>query len=275
MGKPTFVCVPGAWHTPSAYGALQTILKSHGYEYILISLPSVGCKPVTYDFSEDVAIIRKTITDLVDEGKDVIPVLHSYGGMPGSQALEGLGKDERNSRGLAGGVVRLVYVMAMMLPEGAQPSPRGTLENMLPFMKADLEVRPLVIPVSPKISLLINSKQTGIVTVSAEDALSVFYNDISPETAQKLASELQPQSIGVFWSTITYAPWRKIPTTYVLLENDQSFTMGYAEYLLGIAKSTDDHKIDILEKYDSGHFVMISHPDWLAEVLRRAAGEKI
>jgi hypothetical protein len=109
------------------------------------------------------------------------------------------------------------------------------------------------------------------VTVSSTDAISVFYNDFPPAEAEKLASQLKPQSIGVFYSTITYAPWRVIPTTYVLYEQDQSFTMPYAEYLLSVAKSTDDHKIDTLEKCDAGHFVMGSNPQWVADVLKRAA----
>ncbi|CAG8960804.1 hypothetical protein HYFRA_00002341 [Hymenoscyphus fraxineus] len=256
MTKPTFVCVPGAWHTPSGYDALITLLQNDGYEAIAVSLPSVGCKPVTYDFSEDVEAIRSTITKLADDGKDVIPVLHSYGGMCGGQALEGLSKKERATKGMKGGVVRVVYVMAMMLPEGAQPAPRDTAtENMHPFMKADLE--------------------KGIVTVAPTDAISVFYNDLPKEQAEKLASELEPQSIGVFWSKVTYAPWRKIPTTFVLCENDQSFTMPYAEYLLSTAKATDDHKIDTLERCDAGHFVMISRLEWLAGVLMRAAGPKL
>lgn len=112
-------------------------------------------------------------------------------------------------------------------------------------------------------------------TVSAADAISVFYNDIPTPAAEKLAAEIQPQSVGVFWSTVTYAPWRRIPTTYVLCENDVAFTMGYAEYLLGEARKTDDHMIDTLERCDSGHFPMISRPEWLGEVLRRAAGEKV
>lgn len=50
--------------------------------------------------------------------------------------------------------------------------------------------------------------------------------------------------------------------------------MAYAEYLLSAAKATDDHKIDTLEKCDAGHFVMISRPEWLAGVLKKAAVPK-
>jgi hypothetical protein len=106
MNNPTFVCVPGAWHTPVAYDPLKSILETEGFECVRVSLPSVGCKPVTYDFTEDVEAIRSTFQDLADQGKDIIPVMHSYSGMCGSQAIEGFAKEERVSKGLKGGVVR-------------------------------------------------------------------------------------------------------------------------------------------------------------------------
>lgn len=115
MGKPSFVCVPGAWHTPAGYDALIKLLQKDGYDAVAVSLPSVGCKPVTYDFSEDVEAIRSTVTKLSDDGKDVIPVLHSYGGMCGGQALEGLAKEERASKGLKGGVVRGMFQYSMVV----------------------------------------------------------------------------------------------------------------------------------------------------------------
>jgi hypothetical protein len=66
-----------------------------------------------------------------------------------------------------------------------------------------------------------------------------------------------------------------IPTTYVLCEQDQSFMMDYSKHLLSEARSTNAHKIDTLETCDAGHFVMVSCPQWLADVLKRAASSII
>jgi hypothetical protein len=77
MNKPTFVCVPGAWHGPSCYDSLKSILEGEGYDCVTITLPSVGCKPVTFDFTEDVDAVRLAIQRLADDGKDIIPVMHS------------------------------------------------------------------------------------------------------------------------------------------------------------------------------------------------------
>ena len=41
------------------------------------------------------------------------------------------------------------------------------------------------------------------------------------------------------------------------------------------AKQLEPTAFDVVEKCDGGHCLMISRPQWLAEVLRRAAGEVI
>lgn len=112
MSKPIFVCVPGASHSQLIYEPLRSILSFHGYTTVPLALPSVGGNPPTYDFREDVQAIRNLVTQIVESGADVILVLHGYGGLPGAEALQGLGRDERSQRGLRGGVVRLVFIMS-------------------------------------------------------------------------------------------------------------------------------------------------------------------
>lgn len=63
-----------------------------------------------------------------------------YGGLPGAEALQGLGKAERARRGLRGGVVRLVFIMSWLAREGFQGSPRGDVSSLYPYMRPDLQV---------------------------------------------------------------------------------------------------------------------------------------
>lgn len=60
--------------------------------------------------------------------------------MCGGQAVEGLGYQERKLNGLEGGVVRLVYVMALMFVEGTQPATKETIQSLFPSMQVDIEV---------------------------------------------------------------------------------------------------------------------------------------
>ena len=140
MAKPTFLFVPGAWSTPAVFDLLTTALTTHEYRTQTISLPSVGANPGLHDFSADVTAVREAVTTLANEGKDVIVVMHSYGGMPGSEALEGLGKEEREAKGKTGGVVRLVYIMSYAVPEGWQFTERGNLDPFPEWQDIDAKV---------------------------------------------------------------------------------------------------------------------------------------
>ena len=107
--EPTIVAIPGAWLPPSTYDPTFSILNAQGYETVTIPLPSVSDDPERKGFEDDVAVIRSTVSRLVeDEGKEVVVVMHSYSGMPGSEALKGLGRREREGNNLEGGVIRYV-----------------------------------------------------------------------------------------------------------------------------------------------------------------------
>lgn len=143
-----------------------------------------------------------------------------------------------------------------LAPEGFQASPRGDATSMSPYLRCDL--------------------QAGLLTVLPESAIPTFYNDMPQQQAEYWASQLLPQSIGVFWSKTTYAAWRYIPSTYVLCGNDQAMTLRYAEIVLHAARSSRPNMIDCIEKCESaGHSVMLSQTEWTANMLRRAAGEML
>jgi hypothetical protein len=144
MSKPIFICIPGVSHPPIIYDPLKASLSLHGYTAIPVSLPSIGASPPVYDFTDDVLAIRLAVSRLVDAGTDVVVVMHGWSGVVGGEALQGLSKFERARRGLGGGVIRLVYIMAWIVKEGFQGAPRGDVSSMLPYLEADLLVSPLV-----------------------------------------------------------------------------------------------------------------------------------
>ena len=57
--------------------------------------------------------------------------MHAFSGLAGTQALEGLDKENCLRRGWQGGVVRLVYVTAYMFGEGWCQVPPGTADGMV------------------------------------------------------------------------------------------------------------------------------------------------
>ena len=117
--------------------------------------------------------------------------------------------------------------------------------------------------------------QRGIVNVDPEDAKQIFYHDIPSEEGDKWAAKIQHQSVGVYTSTTTYAAWRHIPSTFIIGSEDRTtFTPELVQYMIDKARQQEPSAFDTVETCEgAGHCLMISHPEWLADALRRAAGE--
>ena len=113
--KPTFVLVGGAWHLPSYWDPLIAALADAGYDSVAVTLPSVNAlQPVT-TLQPDADAVKEVLSDLVGKGKDVIVVMHSYGGSVGTEAVGDLvdGNREYASR-----IKRLVYLAAWYPSKG-------------------------------------------------------------------------------------------------------------------------------------------------------------
>ena len=117
--KPTVLFVHGAWHTNEAFAQVQELLSQAGYGIKNLQLPSSAPDgPWVQGISEDVEVVRSALSDLVETGADIIVVMHSYGGVIGSSAAEGFGKEQRREKNLKGGIVHLVYISAVVIDEG-------------------------------------------------------------------------------------------------------------------------------------------------------------
>jgi hypothetical protein len=92
MAKPELVFLPGAWHTPSCMCALISELQSLGYTTHTSQLLSVGNPDLPKDLSEDFAVARSLVEQVIGQGNDVIMFLHSWAGIVVGSALVGLGK---------------------------------------------------------------------------------------------------------------------------------------------------------------------------------------
>ena len=68
--------------------------------------------------------------------------------------------------------------------------------------------------------------------------------------------------------------WRYIPSTYVIGTEDKTALIPEAvDMIINTTKQLQLSAFDVVEKCDGGHCLMISRPEWLVEVLRRATGE--
>lgn len=116
--QPVFVLAPGAWHLPDCYQLVQDKLHTQGYETRAVAYPSVGAEPPTKGAFDDAAAVRAEVQALVDQGRQVILVGHSYGGFVICEASKGLGYKQRKAEGKEGGIVLLVFLSAFVVPKG-------------------------------------------------------------------------------------------------------------------------------------------------------------
>ncbi|KAL1988106.1 hypothetical protein VTN96DRAFT_1137 [Rasamsonia emersonii] len=241
--KPTIVIVQGSFQTPLFYGALLTGLLDAGYPVIHPRLPS--CTNVddadfpTRTLTDDSLAVTVAIQRLVEaEGKTVVVVMHSYGGLVGSNAIpEELSYSYRQSRGFAGGVIHLFYFCAFILGKGQ--SVLGVFGE-----SPNNDVRP-----------------DGRFCI--RNGAKILFNDLPDSEAALWESRLIPQSYKVQTTPLTRAAYEYIPSTYLITENDRAVPVRFQEMFAATIKAQ-------VVRCSSGHSPMLSQPAVLVEKITAA-----
>lgn len=116
--KPTILLIPGAWLPASAFEDVATILRAQGYPVHTMALLSVG-GPTSTTVADDAEDIRQRyLNKFIMEGKEVIIVMHSYSGIPGTESVKGFARKDLAAQGKKGGVVGLIYITAFLIAAG-------------------------------------------------------------------------------------------------------------------------------------------------------------
>lgn len=138
--KPAYVFVGGVSHTPLFFESLIKEMATLGYESTAVAFPTCGENTETVTQWEEVTAIQKAVKSyLGDQSRDVILVLHSYGGWPGSRAIKTLDKETRNDNGKSTSIIEVVFIAAFLLPDNA---PVANYSYLPPWLT--VEVRSLV-----------------------------------------------------------------------------------------------------------------------------------
>lgn len=179
--SPLVLLVPGAWHTPRCFDFIIPHFNQRGYDTRAIQLPSVGASPGLPDMSADVALVRENVTQILDEeNRDAILFMHSYGAIPSTEAVKGLGKEQRTADGKNTGVVALFYIASVL------PVVGGSSADASADVTDDEKAHPGAWVL----------KENGDGTVEVEDPTLCFYSDVEPELAQEAVKWLRPHSFG-------------------------------------------------------------------------------
>lgn len=117
--KPTVLWVHGAWHSPECFAEASKYLAAAGYGIKTVQLPSSSHNgPYVQGIDDDVEVVQNALNDIVLTDSDIVVVMHSYGGVPGSSAAKGFSKKERHAKGKDGGIIQMVYMCAFAIDEG-------------------------------------------------------------------------------------------------------------------------------------------------------------
>lgn len=124
QNMPTILLIQGSFQIPQVYEKLVKGLVAQGYPTIHPQLPTCS-NTESPDFpklslADDASAIRTELTRCIEgEGKTVVVVMHSYGGLVGSEAItEELSYVKRKAQNLPGGVIHLFFYAAFLLKEG-------------------------------------------------------------------------------------------------------------------------------------------------------------
>lgn len=81
MSQPTLVFISGFWEGPAVYSKVINILNTeHIYPTQVIPLVSTGTEaPTAKTFYSDVDAIREAVGTLVNEGREILLIMHSAG----------------------------------------------------------------------------------------------------------------------------------------------------------------------------------------------------
>ncbi|KAH8800201.1 prolyl aminopeptidase-like protein [Xylogone sp. PMI_703] len=244
--KPVFVFVPGGWHSPDVFDDVTKVLSSKGYTSRGVHLASVGHIPPIENFDADVENVRGVVEDVLSSAQDVVLVVHSYGGLPASEAMKYFMDDDNKDMKGKGRILRIVWVCAFVGAIG--DSLHGSIggKDREWFRVSD-----------------------GIVNCS--EPKRIFYNDMSDAEAEPHINSLQPHAYLTFFSKLSVEPWMRIPSTYVICENDQAIPAYAQERMIAMAQAKSSMAFDVVERCTSGHSPMLTIPRELAGYILKAA----
>jgi pimeloyl-ACP methyl ester carboxylesterase len=232
----TFVLIHGAWVGGWYWRRVSDLLEKNGHKVFSPTLTGLGER--SHLLNKDINLDTH-VTDIVNVIKwenldNVCLVAHSYGGFPGSGALEKIG----------GNVSSIVWLDASKPRDGQKgsdwTSEAGRKMVAASFEKGDAGFGP------PKL---------GTVFVNEKD--SAWVN--SKVTAQPTGTYLQPINLS---GALEKAPKK----TYVRLRKYPNPNFDNA-----LAECKSDPSWRTVENTTSGHVVMVDEPEWLAGVLLEAS----
>ena len=251
---PTLVFTPGAWHAPICYTKVIKILEEqHHINCTSFSLPSTAGDPAA-SFKDDLDAACAAIASETAQGRDVILIAHSYGGMVANSAIKDFVsprlKDDDDDRksSVQGRVIGLVLIAS------------GFTLTGLSFMDPLFHI--------PPPSWRFN-RATGFADIVIPPA-KLFYHDLPPAEADEWVQRLKPQSLKALFEggEYAYAGWRDVPVWYLGTTEDQGLPVVLQRMHVGLARGMGASVVH--REVRSSHSPFLSRVNEVVELLIEA-----
>lgn len=244
-----FVLVPPSFSPASFYDRVVPLLRRKGYAAYPTDLKSVNDgKGATVSMYEDATEISSVIARLADQGKGVVLVANSYGGIPATQSAKGFSIAERKADSKPGALVSIIYLSSFIAPDG------GCINDLM----ADR------MPENTK-------KPVDYQTMDPKTDAEYIFTHLSDAEKADYAYRLKRHSSRTFDDRLTYTGYVHVPSTYVIATDDMVITTDFAKNMVNAANAKGANIV--VKEMHSDHCPMISHPEDVVEILVQAAEE--
>jgi len=217
----------------------------------------------------DSKLVRQTATELIESGKEILVVLHSYGGIVGTNSLYGLGVQQRKQEGKEGGIRCLAYMCAFMPVKGESLYGTWGLSDVSqgpPFVTAKVCLLVRLICWT-----MLNRSQDGMLHL--QDANTTFYNDLRPEVRQRWVEQLVLHPVDAQVTPgkadVENEAWRDIDSGYLLCEQDMAIPLEHQRMMAERAKNQGSNVM--MKTCSAGHSPFLSMPDTVVEWIEELA----
>ncbi|KAI6357365.1 hypothetical protein MCOR25_007668 [Pyricularia grisea] len=245
--SPTLVISPGSFAPAALYTEFVAVLKKHGIESVVVSSPSVGRhegKPPA-SMMDDADEIVRVVGELLNAGKEVVLLAHSYGGIPAAQSMERLSIKQRTAAGKKDGVAKMIYLTAIALPVGASSMDSFNPKDAPHLMKTDGEYMEVV--------------PQGVVDTT--------FSDLPPEEGLEWAKKMPCHSVKSFEEKLKYPGYNDVEMHYILCELDALIPPVAQETMVSMIKESSGKEVKV-HRLPAGHVPTVSAPEKLAELLK-------
>ena len=248
---PTLVFVPGSWHKPSCYSKITKPLQDrYNLRCVSVTLPTTAGDPAA-TFKDDLDAAREAISGETSNGRDVVVVAHSYGGMVANSAIKDFTtKADKDTPGppstpapaaaaARGHAIGLILIasgftltgVSFMDPFLGRPPPAWRANRATGFAE--------------------------LVTPPRE----LFYHDLPADEAERWVAQLTPQSLRALFEggEHSYAGWVDVPSWYIGTVQDRGLPVAAQRMSVGMAREMGASVVH--RELPTSHSPFLSRPE--------------